>query len=165
MTPNKCAEFLAKFNLWRRADADDEGSEKVEMPHPRELGLAIDRAVELLNQASDTETLEQESRQVRARLARITAERDELAEKVRLLELAEEGAKEAFGTIVDEKHAAEARGKAMQRTISAQQDVIYSSQTQRFDLLAALDQIASEATRDLGSARIVARAAITKVRP
>lgn len=78
MSPNQCAEFLSNYNLWRRGDADDEDAGKIEMPHPRELGLAIDRAVELINQSADIETLKQENLQVLAGLDRVTAERDEL---------------------------------------------------------------------------------------
>jgi len=81
MTPSECAEFLAKYNEWRRCDPDDEDSGKIVMPHPRELGIAIDEAIKLIKQRSelaDIETLEQENRQMRARMERLEGERDAL---------------------------------------------------------------------------------------
>lgn len=79
MTPSECAEFLAKYNEWRRCDPDDEDSGKIVMPHPRELGIAIDEAIKLIKQRAklaDIETLEQENRQMRARMERLEGERD-----------------------------------------------------------------------------------------
>ena len=42
MTPAETAAFLRQFNEWRRGDDD------IEQPAPREIGEAIDAAVEML---------------------------------------------------------------------------------------------------------------------
>lgn len=39
----ECAEFLSHFNQWRRGD------ESLEMPEPKEIGMNIDFAVEVMN--------------------------------------------------------------------------------------------------------------------
>lgn len=48
-----------------------------------------------------------------------SAEIAELRERVRLLELAEEGAKEAFGHVVQQKRAAEAKCKKLEGQLAA----------------------------------------------
>lgn len=48
MTPAETAEVLRQFNEWRRGDY--EPSEQPEPPNPYEVGLAIDAAVERLNE-------------------------------------------------------------------------------------------------------------------
>lgn len=44
MTPAETADFLRRFNAWRRGDED------IPMLDPFEIGRAIDSAVELLNE-------------------------------------------------------------------------------------------------------------------
>ena len=44
VTPAETADFLRRFNAWRRGDED------IPMPDPFEIGRAIDVAVELLNE-------------------------------------------------------------------------------------------------------------------
>lgn len=48
MTPAETAEVLRQFNEWRRGDY--EPSEQPEPPNPYEVGLAIDAAVEMLDE-------------------------------------------------------------------------------------------------------------------
>lgn len=68
---------------------------------------------------------------------KVLQQRDEL-----LVEFAayKEGSEEAFGTVVAQKQAAEARLKSMQTTIDSQQGVICTILDQRNELLAALEQ-------------------------
>ena len=42
MTPTETAAILRQFNAWRRGD------ETTAQPHPREIGEAIDAAIELI---------------------------------------------------------------------------------------------------------------------
>ena len=37
-------EFLKKYNGWRRSDED------MEMPHPRDIGIHIERAIDILGE-------------------------------------------------------------------------------------------------------------------
>ena len=46
MTPTETADILRQFNEWRRGDY--EPSEQPEPPDPREIGEAIDAAVEMI---------------------------------------------------------------------------------------------------------------------
>ena len=48
MTPIETANFLRQFNEWRRGEGEGEG-EDLQMPNPREIGKAIDAAVEMLD--------------------------------------------------------------------------------------------------------------------
>lgn len=76
--PAECVALLREFNEWRRWDGeiDEEGPV---MPHPKEIGLAIDMAIQLIEQHhADVSTLEQESKQVRARIERMENERNAL---------------------------------------------------------------------------------------
>lgn len=43
MTAKKAAEILSNFNKWRRGEHED-----IEQPLPKEIGQAIDKAVEVL---------------------------------------------------------------------------------------------------------------------
>lgn len=47
----ECAAYLRKYNEWRRGDPED--NRESEMPHPREIGLAIDMAIELIKQRNE----------------------------------------------------------------------------------------------------------------
>jgi len=80
ITAKSCAEFLREHNEWRRGG---EGN----MHEPKEIGENINFAVELIEfqhnflekitdavAANDIATLEQESRQMRARMERLEAE-------------------------------------------------------------------------------------------
>jgi hypothetical protein len=51
MTPTETAAILRQFNAWRR-DLDD----KFEQPDPREIGEAIDAAVEMIEQLEAAES-------------------------------------------------------------------------------------------------------------
>ena len=51
MTPNETAAILRQFNEWRR-DFDD----KVEQPDSREIGEAIDAAVEMIERLERVES-------------------------------------------------------------------------------------------------------------
>ena len=42
-----CATYLRKYNEWRRSDPED--NQAAEMPHPRELGINIEFAIEVLD--------------------------------------------------------------------------------------------------------------------
>lgn len=45
MSIQEAIEILTQFNLWRR---DDNVSNSQEMPNPKEVGIAIDKAVEAM---------------------------------------------------------------------------------------------------------------------
>lgn len=47
---SECADYLRKYNEWRRGDPED--NMEVEMPHPSELGLHLDFAVEVMESLS-----------------------------------------------------------------------------------------------------------------
>ena len=47
MTPKECADYLRRYNAWRRGDED------ITQPDPRELGLAIDKAIWLIELISE----------------------------------------------------------------------------------------------------------------
>ena len=50
MTPTETAAKLRVFNDWRRGELDD-----LSMPDPREIGEAIDAAVEMIERMRDVE--------------------------------------------------------------------------------------------------------------
>lgn len=91
ITAKSCAELLRKYNGWRR------GGEGLQ-PEPKEIGLNLDFAVEVLEfqhnflaqitdaaAADDIATLEQESRQMRARMERLECENTQLVGLVETL--------------------------------------------------------------------------------
>ena len=83
-------------------------------------------------------------------------ERDQLV-------LAEEGAKEAFGTLVEQKRVLEDEVRQFRQTIATQQDIIRSTQEQRAALLSAMKHIEGAATSidvERGSIAKAAHAAI-----
>lgn len=43
----ECAAYLRRYNTWRRSDSED--NRETEIPHPRELGLNIDFAADVLD--------------------------------------------------------------------------------------------------------------------
>lgn len=45
MNATECAALLRRFNAWRRGEDDT-----IEQPHPKEIGLAIDMAVDLIGE-------------------------------------------------------------------------------------------------------------------
>jgi hypothetical protein len=47
MTNKEALEILIDANLWRR-DNSDKIKNRIEMPDPKQLGLAIDKAIEVL---------------------------------------------------------------------------------------------------------------------
>ena len=51
MTPAETAAILRQFNEWRRGD------ETTAQPHPREIGKAIDAAVEMIESAEEDRAL------------------------------------------------------------------------------------------------------------
>ena len=50
MTPTEVAAFLRNYNVWRRGNLDDQP-----MPDPRQIGEAIDAAIELLDRLEAAE--------------------------------------------------------------------------------------------------------------
>lgn len=70
MTPAEVAAILRQFNEWRRSDY--EPSEQPAPPDPREIGEAIDSAIEMIDrlEATEADGLEQ------ARLNGMSAERE-----------------------------------------------------------------------------------------
>ena len=66
-------------------------------------------------------------------------------------------------SIDDRLEAASGEIERLHDQIDAARNAILREGMQRDELLRALEQIANESTRNLGSARIVARAAIAKV--
>lgn len=44
MTNKECKDFLINFNKWRRGEDNN-----IEMPHPKEIGQAIDYAIDKLD--------------------------------------------------------------------------------------------------------------------
>ena len=50
MTPTETANFLRQFNEWRRGEGED-----LQMPNPREIGKAIDAAVEMIDRLEAAE--------------------------------------------------------------------------------------------------------------
>lgn len=71
------------------------------------------------------------------RADRFKSQRDELLAEFNAYK---EGSEEAFGTVVAQKQAAEARLQMMQSTIASQQGVICDFREQRDKLLAALEK-------------------------
>lgn len=67
ITAKSCAEFLREHNEWRRGG-------ECNMQTPFEIGRHIDFAIGVLEQAVDIDTLEQESRQMLARMERLEKE-------------------------------------------------------------------------------------------
>ena len=61
MTPTETANFLRQFNEWRRGEGED-----LQMPNPREIGKAIDAAVEMIDRL---EAAEKERDALRAKIA------------------------------------------------------------------------------------------------
>ena len=55
MTAAECSVFLRKYNNWRRSDAED--NRESEMPHPRDIGLAIESAIVFIEQRDELLTL------------------------------------------------------------------------------------------------------------
>lgn len=52
MTPTETATILRHYNAWRRGNLEDQP-----MPDPREIGLAIDAAVEMIESAEEERAL------------------------------------------------------------------------------------------------------------
>lgn len=50
-TPGAVVEALRNYNAWRRGVAVD--GQFLEMPHPKEIGIAIDQAVALIEARCD----------------------------------------------------------------------------------------------------------------
>ena len=51
MTPTETAALLRRFNAWRRGD------EAIKQPDPREIGLAIDAAIEMIESVEEYSAL------------------------------------------------------------------------------------------------------------
>lgn len=67
MTPAETVTILRRYNVWRRGNL-----EGMPQPDPREIGEAIDAAIEMIERAeSDLATAEQDSRQKQARIERL----------------------------------------------------------------------------------------------
>ncbi len=91
------------------------------------------------------------------------AELKEAAKERDQLVLAEEGAKEAFGTLVEQKRVLEDEVRRFSQTIATQQDIIRSTQEQRAALLSAMKHIEGAAMSidvERGSIAKAAHAAI-----
>ena len=54
MTPTETTTILRQFNEWRRGD-----DETIEQPNPREIGEAIDAAVEMIERMDKIESAAQ----------------------------------------------------------------------------------------------------------
>ena len=52
MTPTETAAILRQYNQWRRGNLEDQP-----MPDPREIGLAIDAAIEMIESAEEERAL------------------------------------------------------------------------------------------------------------
>ena len=50
MTPTETTNILRQFNDWRRGNLEDQP-----MPDPREIGLAIDAAIEMIERMRNVE--------------------------------------------------------------------------------------------------------------
>ena len=50
MTPTETTTFLRHYNAWRRGNLEDQP-----MPDPREIGLAIDAAIEMIERMRNVE--------------------------------------------------------------------------------------------------------------
>ena len=61
MSPAEAAAFLRRYNEWRRGELDD-----LSMPDPREIGEAIDAAVEMIDRL---EAAEKERDDLKAKIA------------------------------------------------------------------------------------------------
>lgn len=77
MTTNETAAFLRRYNAWRRGNLED-----ATQPDPREVGEAIDAAIEALEEAEEQARIigmsgERELRNL-ARIAELEKERDAL---------------------------------------------------------------------------------------
>jgi hypothetical protein len=51
MTPTECSTLLRKHNEWRRGD--DEDGPELKMLHPLDVGVAIDTAIQLIEQRDE----------------------------------------------------------------------------------------------------------------
>ena len=82
MTPTETAAILRQFNEWRRGD-----DETVEQPDPREIGEAIDAAVEMIDRLEAAEKSDAESiamyRKARDERDALRAENETLAANLR----------------------------------------------------------------------------------
>ena len=114
ITAKSCAEFLREHNAWRRGGESD-------MQTPFEIGRHIDFAIGVLEQAVDIDTLEQESRQMRARMERLKKDRDELL--VALEYYVDNSSEHDFGGVVVVVVATcESRDRAIKAIASAEEN-------------------------------------------
>lgn len=75
MTHAETITILRRYNVWRRGNL-----EGMPQPDPREIGEAIDAAIEMIERAeSDLATAEQDSRQKQARIERLKTALSEIA--------------------------------------------------------------------------------------
>lgn len=75
-------DFLTKYNKWRRRN-DDDDSEFIEMPLPRDIGIAIDTAIEHLTAALSAQTGARDAERYRAwRLMALTGMPDNIVDMV-----------------------------------------------------------------------------------
>ena len=128
MTPTETAALLRQFNAWRR-DFDD----KIRQPDPREIGEAIDAAIEMIDrlEAAEADALEQArlngmgaSREAAliAKLEAAEKERDDVAQQLVQSEIGKREISEAHNAVTrrlsvlaDENTALRAKIAEMER--------------------------------------------------
>jgi len=66
MTPAETTAILRHFNAWRRGNLEDQP-----MPDPREIGLAIDAAIEMIESAEEDRDLCDKLADILARTANV----------------------------------------------------------------------------------------------
>ena len=142
---SECVKLLRQFNEWRRFDGeiDEEGPA---MPHPKSIGFAIDMAIRLIEERGELlAALEHFATWGRGqhRAIRLIEELADMTEQVECSTIVKENMEGRLNILLV-KYAA--------------------MKEQRDELLVALDSIANESTRNLGSARIIARAAIASAK-
>ena len=109
MTPTEAAAILRQFNEWRR------GAETIEQPDPREIGEAIDAAVEMIERLEAAERSDAESI---AMYRKARDERDALLAKIEEMEKQEPSVPDSYWKQAVEEIADEGFGAVFKRLIS-----------------------------------------------
>lgn len=121
MTPAEAAAFLRRYNEWRRTD-DRYG---MPYPDPREIGVAIDAAIEMIERLEAAEKSDAESlamyRKARDERDALRAENEALAANLR-------GKRSTTGAtyahLIEERDALRANVERMEKIESAAQNLV-----------------------------------------
>lgn len=112
MTPTETAAKLRVFNDWRRGELDD-----LSMPDPREIGEAIDAAVEMIDrlEAAESDALEQArmNGMGASREAALMAKLESAERDIALKEMVIDALGSTLNAVANERDALLARIEAM----------------------------------------------------